>query len=622
MQSRRLIGLLVASVVICAVLVSSAVAKFVPRVSAQGEADGTAYVVVNGRKAIQLRTPNGALSPCQRVEIAAGRLASLVQKGLDPKSIWYKQSGADARVMVGDSLLVIATAAEAKAQNLPSAKLAEKWVQCLRAFLSLPPLMAAPTSLLIPLGESRVVTVQSLLDAPVQADVSNPLVISVDALAKPGSLVITGISPGDAAVAIRCEEYTVPVQISVRKHAASKASGVAKAVVTGWNAPSSLVSQAASEAACRAVSVEHGAKLVSASVSQLSGELSPGKAVQVTVEVEAAGGDYIPAKFAVEVGVENRILPMAPASWIMYSNDPERIRKYQTLFAGRIVLSEDVTRLLYHHQNVMGKRIGFVIDVLNLSPSPASLHVIEGVSQPMVDTVAVGYRAGFEFLENHRKSIGRIIELPPGTRQALVSQSLDSLHTASGVMELRRLSGDALLVRVIAKPESRRVADDQLGVAVPAAGIDVSKVAMSDHIYPGPVKKLFATYTAGKPWLFLRIGKEALKHQTQDRRLYGNYGVIYDIEATLENPLDRPYSVEIAFEATAGLVSGVFFLDGNPVRIRSLQSPEEATIGTVTVPPGRSRTVSLRTMPLSGSAYPATIIIRPAGTNGVASRAR
>ena len=601
---------------------SSAAAKFVPRVSAQKDADGTAYVVVNGRKAVQLRTPNGALSPARRAEIAAERLALLVRSGLDPKSVWYKQSGADARVMAGDSLLVIATAAEAKAQNFPSAKLAERWVQGLRESLSLPPLTAAPTSLLIPLGESRVVTVQSLLTAPVEADVSNPLVISVDALAKPGSLVITGASPGDTAITIRCGEYRVPVEISVRKYAAYKVQGRARAVVTGWNAPSSLVSQAAAEAARRAVSLEPGARLVSTGACQATGELSPGKVIQMPVEIQAAGGDYIPAKLAVQVEVENRVLPPVPAASIMYSNDPERIRKYQTLFAGRITPSQEATRLLHHHQNMMKKRIGFVIDVVNPSPSAASLHVVEGVSQPMVDTVAVGYRAGFQFLENHRRNIGRIIELPPGTRQALVSQPLDPIHTASGVMELRQFSGDPLFVRVIAKPEHQRLSEDRLGMAVPAAGIDASKLALSDHVYPGPVKNLAVTYTAGKPWLFLRIGKEALKHQTQDRRLYGNYGVIYNIDVTLENPLDRPHSVEIAFEATAGPVSGIFLLDGILVRIRSLQSPEEATIAMVTVPPGRSRTVSLRTMPLSGSAYPATVIIRPAGTNCSVSRAK
>ncbi|HUV04226.1 MAG TPA: hypothetical protein VMX94_03885 [Armatimonadota bacterium] len=609
----------VTCILVSAALASSASAKFVPRISVQKDADGAACIIVNRQRAVQLKVSNGSLSPGQRAKIVAGRLASLVQRGLDPKTLWCKQSGADARVMVGDSLLVIATAAEAKAQNTSSAKLAEKWTQSLREALSLPPLMVTPSSLLIPLGEARAVTVHSLLTAPVEADVSNPLVISVDGLSKPGSLIVTGASPGDAAITIRCQEYSVPLRVSVRKYAAYKTTTAAKAVVTGWNAPPSLVSQAAAEAVTRAISLEPGARLISANVSQAGVGLSPGNVVQMPVEVQVAGGDYIPTKLAVQVEVENRILPRVQASHIMYSNHPESILKYQALFVGRISPSEGATRLLYHHQNRMKKRIGFVIDVVNPWPSAATLHIVEGVSWPMLDTVAVGYRAGSEFLDNHRKNIGRVIELPPRARQALVSQSLDALRTASGLMELRQLSGDPVFVRVMAKPESERLMHDQCGITVPAVGVEPSKLATSDHVYPGPMKNLAVTYTAGKPWLFVRIGKEALTHATQDRQLQGNYGVIYDIEATLENPLDRPHNVEIAFEATAGLASGVFFLNGSPVHVRWLQSLREATIGTITVPPGRSRTVSLRTMPLSGSAYPATIIIRPAGASAAMS---
>ncbi|MGB9588663.1 MAG: hypothetical protein ACPL7O_10845, partial [Armatimonadota bacterium] len=59
---------------------------------------------------------------------------------------------------------------------------------------------------------------------------------------------------------------------------------------------------------------------------------------------------------------------------------------------------------------------------------------------------------------------------------------------------------------------------------------------------------------------------------------------------------------------------GIFLMDGSLVRLKYLRSSDEATVTKVTVPAGRSRVVSFRTMPLSGSAYPATIIIRSVGT--------
>ena len=128
---------------------------------------------------------------------------------------------------------------------------------------------------------------------------------------------------------------------------------------------------------------------------------------------------------------------------------------------------------------------------------------------------------------------------------------------------------------------------------------------------------LDVTYTAGKPWVFLRLGKEGLKHASLDKQLYGNYGVTYEIKATLENPMPDPLTAELAFEATAGPASGVFIVDGNLVRVKMLLPPHETCIGRVTVPAGKSKVVSIQTIPLSESAYPATLIIRPVSPVGI-----
>ncbi|MDI6828514.1 MAG: hypothetical protein QME62_08540, partial [Armatimonadota bacterium] len=317
--------------------------------------------------------------------------------------------------------------------------------------------------------------------------------------------------------------------------------------------------------------------------------------------------------------IENRQIPRANASLIMYSNDPERILKYQVLYTGRFSQNQEPNRLLYHHQNMMGRRVGFVIEILNFSMNPASVHLIEGIAPPMIDTVLVGYKAGNEFLENYNAMIGRIIEMPAGSRRVIVSQALDHPYTASGIIEFRQLCGDPLFVRVIAKPENQRQIEDPLDIPLPLDGIDTAKLQLSDHVYPNPIQRMELNYSAGKPWVFFRLGKDALKNPEKDRWLFGNYGVIYEIKAILENPLTTSHTAEIAFEATAGIASGIFLVDGKPVRIKSLQAPQEICLEKITIPAGRTRTVSIQTMPLSGSAYPATLIIRPAGTTASAS---
>jgi hypothetical protein len=466
----------------------------------------------------------------------------------------------------------------------------------------------------VPFKEARTITVDSLLPSPVSFEVSDPSIVTIDEKSKPGSILVTGISIGDTIITARCEDYVAQAQVSVRKYAAVASPGVTRAIVTGFNAPGSLVARAAKEAGRRTVVLEPGARINSISMPSAARELPPGKAFQIPVHVEASGPYYLPAKISAQVVVENLFLAQVPTSWLMYSNDPESLLKYQTLFAGRIYSHEESYRLLYHHQNMMSKRVGFVVDILNAASSPASFHLTEGISEPIADPVLVGYKAGLEFMENFQSKVGRIIEIPAGQRWVLVSQSLGHADTASGILEFHQLSGDPLIVRVAVKPDEQRASDDPPGVPLPAIQINASRIALSDHVYPNPVKNLNVTYTVGKPWVFLRIGKYAIKHTTQDKQLYGNYGVTYDIKATLENPMPSPHTVELAYEATAGPVSGLFIVDGNMVRIKCLQPPSEAMIGKVTIPAGRTRTISILTMPLSGSAYPATIIIRPTGT--------
>lgn len=593
---------------------SSAYAKFVPQVGIESSKGGTAYVTVNGHKAVHLKTSNGNLSPSERAAIAAGRLTALVSKGLDIKAITYKTVAPNTRVMVGDQMLIVATAGEAKAHNVSSEQLAKMWVDNLRKLLSLPPLSASPSSLTVPLGESRSIVVESLLTKPAQYEVSNPAIVKIDPKVKPGSLAVTGLSTGDVLITIRCDEYIVPVTVSVKKYAASLPSSTVKATVTGWNVPVSIIARTARAAARCAVSLEPGAKITSIDAPPVAAQLAPSQLIRIPVQVRVGGADYIPTQFSVSVEVENRKLPEVPTSWLMYSNNPERVLKYQVLFTGRLSSTQESTRLLYHHQNMMQKAIGFVIDVVNPSASPASFHLVEGVSEPMVDTVIVGYKAGLEFLQRQQSRVGRVVEVPAGTRQVIVSQPLGSPHTASGIIELRQISGDPLYVRVIAKPESQRQDEDSMDLVIPASGIGASKVALSDEIYPNPLKNIEARYTVGKPWVFLRIGKNAIKHATNDKVLYGNYGVTYDIKVALENPSSDSHTVELAFEATAGPASAIFLVDGNMVTLKMVKSLQEITVGRITIPPGKTRDVSIKTMPLSGSAYPATLIIRPAGT--------
>jgi len=592
------------------------VAKFVPRVTQKLEANGAATILINNLPVMRLMTANGNLSPRERAAIAADRLAVVIQKGLDPNTLVCKVIGESARLMAGETMIAIATPAEAKANGIPPAQLVKAWIRGIKAALAIPPLSASPNEVRIPVGESRTVTVTCLLDSPVSVQVGDAAIVKAES-PKPGVLVLTGLSVGDTDVRIQCEDFIAIVKVHVRKYAGALA-GELTGAVTGYAVPASIVRRAAEAAARSKIRLEPGAILRSVEVGQVPKNISPGSKAAIGVCIEVAGGDYIPARINTQAVIENRTLGQSRTSILMYSNDPERILRYQVLFNGRICPSYDGVRLLYHHQNMMGQRIGFVVDVINASNAPATLHVIEGIADPMADPVIAGYRAGVEFLENFQQCAGRIIDIPAGCRYVLVNQSMEHGYTASGILELRQLYGDNLIIRVLAKPENPSVQEDPVDTPLALPNLDVAKIRFSEHIYPNPTQKLEVKYSVGKQWVFLRLGKDAIKHAEQDRWLYGNYGVIYDINAVLENPLPTPQTVEFAFEATAGPASGIFLVENKLIPIKLATPPHEITVERVTIPRNSTKTVSIRTMPLSGSAYPATLIIR-SSSNTVSS---
>jgi hypothetical protein len=87
--------------------------------------------------------------------------------------------------------------------------------------------------------------------------------------------------------------------------------------------------------------------------------------------------------------------------------------------------------------------------------------------------------------------------------------------------------------------------------------------------------------------------------------LLGNYGVLYDINVNLT----VRQQVEIAFESGAGDVSGIFSIAGGATTtINNLSPPNEQEITRISLAPGTTQKVRILTMPLSGSAYPASII--------------
>jgi hypothetical protein len=64
------------------------------------------------------------------------------------------------------------------------------------------------------------------------------------------------------------------------------------------------------------------------------------------------------------------------------------------------------------------------------------------------------------------------------------------------------------------------------------------------------------------------------------------------------------------FDPTAGLASGVFIIDGSFVSAKYAQPPNEVPLMTYWLKPGETRNVRIETLPVAGSNYPATLVVK------------
>ncbi len=594
-------------------------AQLVPRVEVKGST-----LLVNRAMAVRVRVANGDLSPERRAQIAAERLQAAVARGLGARHVGVKAERHRAAVTIGSGVLLYATRADARAAGTTPLRLAQAWASSLRHCLSIPPLSLSADELLVPLGESRTVRVNGWLEgtvvvAPTGAPddgVTDPAVIGDGR-----TVQITGRAVGRERVLVSVGELSVPLMVTVRKYA-GEVKAAEPVVVTGIDLPISFVRQAVEAAIVRSTQLESGAEVQIASPVRLSSVPDVGQSTTASALVRASGSGYIAREQEVKLTVVNRPITMNEPVLLMVSNDPERVQKAQTLFAGEISEAQGA-RLLYHHMNGMVQDGLLQIELLNPTDVTRTAHITGAASTPMRDTVRVGYVAGELFLRALMNNMGHTVTIPAQSKVVLLAQKMRPLDTASGVLQVRLLPTEgaqppAPCVLKVAMQVYQNQPLPLVGTTMvwgflpprPLTAEERRQIAGNDHIYPTSQKVLTATYVVGQRWQFIRIGEQAVRNHNQQRKLDGNYGVIYEVRVEIVNPTDRVRDVEVAFEPSGGEAGGVFAIGGEVLGIQRALPPKEFSITRIRLQPNQKRTITIRTMPLAGSNYPATLMVR------------
>lgn len=577
--------------------------QFLPTVGYAASGGGAA-VMVNNQPAIKFRVPNGGLSPMTRAEITASRLKQLIYG--DWRTLTVKTLDKHrAQVVAGSQLICVATQADAKAAGTSAAALASIWVNRLKELFAMPPVEVKPSRLTVPEGERRFAQVGGVIAGAAEVESKDPSVAAAVYDPTKKAVVVTGLRVGVCKVIVSKQGFTAELTVEVKRYAA-RIARTAAAEVTGNPAPAAIVRAAASDTASAAVILEPGASAEYGEPKLPEEDLPLGAKIRVIVPVRASGENLLPIELSVPVDIVNRRLPQVPTKSLLYSNEPERISRFGLLFSADLGLNER-QRLFFHHINVLGKPLRLKVEVLNAGQTDAQVHSVIGTSEPRVDPVDAGYRAGVSFIRDFLVDAGRIYNLPPRSRLALYTQTLDHMRTASGICDLRVLQGEGVYVRVLAEPIDQK--GPAVGQTAPISDGDIPS-SLSAHIYESPTKLVEAKYVVGERWQFIRIGKFAITNNSGDRYLYGNYGVIYEIKITVENPTSTAKTIQIDFEPTAGAASGIFIIDGKFLSVKTVVPPQEFNIAKLKLEAGQTRHITIKTMPTGGSAYPATIVVR------------
>lgn len=594
-----------------------------PKVQVQPSSKGV-RLLVEGKLIAAFRTPNGSLSAEGRAKLAADRLRTILTgDGVSAEAVEVRDRGEDCAVYVDGILVMIATAAEAKEREEAPRVTAARWAANLKSALPAarpagrrvavakskgkggkapasrkPTLAAADNNVTVPLEETRVVELRGTAEGPISVRTEGDAALA-QPIAGKAAIEVRGVTQGSTVVRVERGGVETGFTVWVKKYA-GQVVRTPEAAVTGSFAPASLVRKVAIPQALEGIEREPGTTVKIVGNAEGVRALGRGESTEVVFPITIEGEGLLTNRTEARVKVNNIVLPAQEVGTLLYSNDPESVREYGTLYEG-LVDHRAPVRLLYHHQNRMGRPFAFQVHLTNPGSAPVDVQVIEADAGPYIDPLQVGHRAVHRYLSLVSSDTGYVMRVPARSSRQIYLSRLPHLETVSGIYNFRVVSGGSLVAQVRATPES----------STPELRDDLVEVASEEpHTYPDPTKEITSQYVVGERWAFIQMGKSPITGRTANRKLLGNYGVLYSIDVEISNPTDEEKTVRIMMTPDSGTARGAFLIDGKLVESPQLDPPLEAVLWSAKLAPKQQRKVTIQGMPAGGSNYPVSLVVR------------
>lgn len=479
-------------------------------------------------------------------------IVDTIKKGIEwPLTI--VESSPDYWIKYGSLQVVRVTPQEAKQFEVPQKELLATWMKNLETALKLPALFLDKDSLTLNYGESVPVP---LMGSEV-ADCDFSCEDNMIAIAKrtERGIEVEGIAPGETTALFKSDHGTVSLKIIVK-----------------------------------------GTKPVAMNPAGNTG-------TRITID-----------------GSNRKI---QPESELWCSNFPETVTREGTVFSRELAQGRPV-RLLYHHMNGSAGPLALEVVVYNRSTLPSTVFVIDAQGVPDSDPVRTGLDAGQQFLKAWLGQSGRTIVIPGRTKMPIAISMLSQGTTLSGLAHIHLISGASKLLVQTEVENPRSIDPAWIDAARDPSGTTPAEPApftvnppeseKSPHVFVAPFRDSVLQYSVTGRNGVCRIG-EPQDALTQADPWDGGYGVLTKIQATLTNPTRALAKVEIVFEASAGYAGALFAIDGVIQSGSIVRTKDTKRIVMISLNPGEQRKLSLLTIPVSGSSYPATLTARIASTS-------
>lgn len=582
-------------------LISATLFASSPRIELQNSA-----VIINGQTVINFRTANMGQTPQDRANLLFFQLMEI------PDEILYKgkitilpktELNPFCIIKIGSFPIVTVTEADASALSSTVEGLAQVWVKNIKEALTKMPLYITEKEGIIPIGETRIKNIYGYDTNNITYSIDNPDICSVTYDPFTKSFSITGTELGQATLSVSNGTDIIDYSIFIRKYAADFPERI-NLTVTGSPTPSALIKETLDKAINRQIITEPGAKYRVNSLKWSKKNLFPNQSLDATANVTAYGDEYITVTKNITFTVNNYSLPKGVPNTILYSNNPETVEYFQELYTGEIKKGE-CNRLLYHHMNKTGKNGVLIIEVINTNDEAVNLRVRKAAAKPILDTIAIGVVAAKSFINMNEDNVSITESIPANSRACFLADNLKNTYSSSGIIQFWQLSGDKnCIIRVrMVSPDNANIALNQV---MPYLG--KGDFTLSDFVFNDPHIEYNETYQTGGKFVFMHIGKNPLEND-KHLKLYGNYGVDYTCNITLTNPTDKAAKARIYLDPGAGSLAAYIKINNEYLTIHHVKPPNEADLAVYSLQPGETKKVTIKTMPVSGSNYPAKIIV-------------